>query len=388
MFGRNRKRVPGGRGTSASRRRRKLGQGFLQGRPLLLECLEPRRLLSLSPIISEVEAKNTDGILDEAGSNTKWLEIYNPDPQAAVNLNGWSLYYDNTQTTWNFPSGVTLGPEEFRVIFCDKTPTTDPIGELHTSFGLTSSGSTVELINPSGTAVSSLTYPSLSADTSYGAAETVTETDLVAAGATAAYYLPTSNATSLGTTWTQPGFSDSSWSTGATGLGFSGNVNGFATTVYTSSLTSIQSITTADAVINTPADQSGTPQTETAPYINYTNTPATAGDFSTNNLATGQDIADRTYPGMTIGTETDYYVMQATGTITIPTAGKWTFCANTADGFSCTINGNNFQYNGLRTPRIRWIRSISPVRARIPSASCSSPTRAIPAPASPPCRGP
>ena len=52
---------------------------------------------------------------------------------------------------------------------------------------------------------------------------------------------------------------------------------------------------------------------------------------------------------MTIDTETDYYVMQATGSITIPTAGNWTFCANTADGFSCTINGNNFQYNGLRS---------------------------------------
>ena len=40
--------------------------------------------------------------------------------------------------------------------------------------------------------------------------------------------------------------------------------------------------------------------------------------------------------------------MQATGTITIPTAGNWTFCANTDDGFSATINGNTFDYDGLR----------------------------------------
>ena len=42
--------------------------------------------------------------------------------------------------------------------------------------------------------------------------------------------------------------------------------------------------------------------------------------------------------------------MQATGTITISTsdAGNWTFCANTDDGFSATINGNTFKYDGLR----------------------------------------
>ena len=48
---------------------------------------------------------------------------------------------------------------------------------------------------------------------------------------------------------------------------------------------------------------------------------------------------------MTIGTEVDNYVMQATGSITVPSAGYWTFCANADDGFSATINGTNFQAN-------------------------------------------
>ena len=52
---------------------------------------------------------------------------------------------------------------------------------------------------------------------------------------------------------------------------------------------------------------------------------------------------------MTIGTETDYYVMQANGTITIPSAGNWTFGANTDDGFSATINGTTFSADGIRS---------------------------------------
>ena len=174
--------------------------------------------------------------------------------------------------------------------------------------------------------------------------ETVTETDLVPAGASATYYAPTSTTgPPLGTTWTGTSFNDSSWSSGSTGLGFDSAVNGFAATVYQSNIT-VASVATANTVISNTTDQSST-QSETAPYVNYTNTPSASGNFSTNSTTNGQEIADWTYPGMTIGTETDNYVMQATGTITIPTAGYWTFCANTADGFSATINGVNFQSN-------------------------------------------
>ena len=91
---------------------------ILHGRRLAMECLESRMLLSSSPIISEIQAGNTRGILDTAGVAADWLEIYNPDPQQAVNLAGWSLQY-KSKTPWTFPSGVTLGPGEARVIFCD-----------------------------------------------------------------------------------------------------------------------------------------------------------------------------------------------------------------------------------------------------------------------------
>ena len=107
------------------------------------------------------------------------------------------------------------------------SPAENAVGELDTGFNLSKAGATVELINASAAVVSSLTYPALSSDTSYGPAETVTETDLVAAGATATYYAPTSSA--LGTNWTQPGFNASAWASGPTGLGFANSVPGFAT---------------------------------------------------------------------------------------------------------------------------------------------------------------
>ncbi|MGA2035741.1 MAG: lamin tail domain-containing protein, partial [Thermoguttaceae bacterium] len=275
MATKRRRGAPGARHLSAARRR-PAATRFWQQRFLSLEHLEPRRLLSLSPIISEIDPANKTGIVDAAGVASDWLEIYNPDPQQAVSLNGWSLNYAKTNATWTFPNNVTLGPGEFRVIFCDSTPTTDPVGELHTNFNLSKSGSTVELINGSDAVVSSLTYPALSSDTSYGPAETVSETKLVAAGATATYYTPTSNL--LGTTWTQPGFNDgtgSGWASGPTGLGFANSVNGFAATLYRANVSgTIGSVETAQTIINpstTPLEYtSKTSQTESV--LNFMDT--------------------------------------------------------------------------------------------------------------------
>ena len=235
-----------------------------------LECLEVRRLLSLAPIISEVDPGNKSGITDTLPGNVSntadWLEVYNPDPTTAVNLSGWEITKATgaPNNTWNFPSGVTLGPGAFRVVFCDSAAASTANGgdnyvttetafsELNTGFNLPKAGDTVSLFNPSVSTtipVSSLVYPTLANDTSYGPMETVAETDLVAAGATASYYCPTNN--SLGANWTQPGFNASSWATGPTGLGFENSVPGFACTSYLANYGgTIGSVETADQVIS------------------------------------------------------------------------------------------------------------------------------------------
>ena len=52
------------------------------------EALELRRLMAITgPIISELVASNSTGIVDADGEHSDWLEIYNPSP-APVDMTG------------------------------------------------------------------------------------------------------------------------------------------------------------------------------------------------------------------------------------------------------------------------------------------------------------
>ena len=342
--------------------------GLPSERRLWIECLEARRLLSLSPYISEVESSNKSGILDAAGAAADWLEICNPNPTTAVNLAGWSLNYQKAgsskSTTWTIPgtSNVVLGPGESRVIFCDSNSATDPEEELHANFNLSKSGATVELLNTSSTVVSTLTYPAATADSSYGIGQTVTQTSLLAQGAAATYFAPTSS--SLGTTWTAPGFNDSSWSSGPTGLGTRldyASVPGFATTLYQANTGVVDSLAQAQAVISTPSEQTSA-SSETESDLNFMGTGG-GGHFSSDN---DNPWYNEAFPGMTVGEAGSDYVVQSTGTITVTKsqAGYYTFGVSSDGGFSLAITGadftaltnatnasgsNTMAYNGVRT---------------------------------------
>ncbi|MFI5380370.1 MAG: lamin tail domain-containing protein, partial [Tepidisphaerales bacterium] len=302
--------------------------------------LEQRMLLTASPIISEVMAGNKSTLADQAGAYPDWLEINNPDPQQSADLTGYSLQYVSAKgnvTTWAFPS-MSLGPNQYRVIFCDSASQTDPNGELHTSFNLSKSGASISLLDPGNNVISSYApYPAMQSGTSYGTGQTVTETKLVSAGDLACYLVPTDG--SLGTTWTQTNFSDSSWAQGPTGVGFANRVSGFAVTAYKASVGSINNIAQAQAVISTPSSQTWV-QSETASVFNYLNTGG-SGEFAN----------DRTVPGMTIGAEVDCYVVQGIASIHIPVAGTYTFDASSDDGCLLTINGQTVcSFDGLRGP--------------------------------------
>ena len=107
-------------------------------------------------------------------------------------------------------------------------------------------------------------------------------------------------------------------------------------------------ITAAEAILNgsnrtsTGAQNSSQWGTfyETAPYINYMNTD-TEGHFVAGG-AGAANVANRTVPGMVIGTDRDAYVMLATGTVYITAPGEWTFGVNSDDGFRVTIPGATF----------------------------------------------
>jgi hypothetical protein len=131
-------------------------------RTLLLAAL----LVGLTPlatqaaIITEFMADNKSTCTDEDGSYSDWIEIYNPTA-AAESLLGWSLTDDAMNPwKWVFPA-VTLQSGEYRIVFASSKNRTNPSGELHTNFRLSSAGEYLGLFRPDGNIASDIApaYP-------------------------------------------------------------------------------------------------------------------------------------------------------------------------------------------------------------------------------------
>ena len=127
-------------------------------------------------IISEFLASNAQGLEDEDGDTSDWIELYNPG-EAAVNLGGWVLIGES-DTRWTFPD-ITIGPGEYLVVFAsgkDRKPGTvtvvDGVSNLHTNYQLSQNGEYLALQYPHGV-IHSLNlfdpaYPGQMTDISYG----------------------------------------------------------------------------------------------------------------------------------------------------------------------------------------------------------------------------
>jgi hypothetical protein len=120
--------------------------------------------------ISEINASNETGLLDENGEAVDWIELENFGT-TAVNLNGWSLTDSKSDLAeWIFPT-VTINAGARLVIFAsgkDRRPTT---GKLHTNFLLSGSGEFLGLYDTSSPRelISGLDpYPEQRVNYSYG----------------------------------------------------------------------------------------------------------------------------------------------------------------------------------------------------------------------------
>ena len=88
-----------------------------------------------------------------------WIEIHNAGT-STINLEGWYLTDDeNNLTKWQFPSGYTLDPDEYFVVYAStKTvevypgnyPFVDDLGNLHTNFAIAGNGGYLGLVKPDG----------------------------------------------------------------------------------------------------------------------------------------------------------------------------------------------------------------------------------------------
>lgn len=129
---------------------------------------------------------------------------------------------------------------------------------------------------------------------------------------------------------------DAVWLNATNGVGYETSVAGFAVRNIRANV-GVCDQTTADTVLATPAMQSAV-FTETRGVVNYLSTGG-SGNFG----------GDSTYPGMSIGVDENNFVTEATGIITIPTNGFYTFGVNSDDGFRLDIGVNSFSSPGPST---------------------------------------
>jgi hypothetical protein len=121
--------------------------------------------------LNEVQGENINGITDNNGEREPWVEIYNPSG-ATVSLAGLYLSGNYTNlTSWAFPAGATIAPNQFLVVFCDGEPGETSGNQYHTSFRLPATSGTIALsriYNGQPQVLDYLTYGGIRPNRSYG----------------------------------------------------------------------------------------------------------------------------------------------------------------------------------------------------------------------------
>jgi len=295
---------------------------------LFVEQLERRIMMATTPIISEFLSSNSDGLQDSDLESSDWIELYNP-ASVPIDLNGWKLTDDaGDLNQWSFPMTV-LQPNDFLVVFASGKNRAVAGQELHTNFRLSSSGDFLALVNPSGTIVSQFapTYPVQATNVSYGR-RFITQT-LVTTGASAKTLIPESN--TLGTSWQTPTFIDTSWASTPLGVGFGVVEPGFDVRYYKANV-DVNDIYQAIDVISNSSQQSFFVDSR-VPSINYM-----------GNGGGGHYGGDLPFSTQTIGDDINDFIIRATTTIMVPTAGNWSFGVNSDDGFRLTLSRGGVDY--------------------------------------------
>lgn len=174
-----------------------------------------------APIITEFCASNQNGIKDEDGSRSDWIEIHNPDTTPA-NLTGWYLT-DNagTKTKWQFPA-TTLAPNAYLIVFASDKNRRVSGSRLHTNFALSAGGEYLGLIKADGVTVASEfspKFPSQYGDISYGIPSNISDSILIGTDASCQWMVPTSSS-NPDSTWKNISFTPTGWNSGSMGLGY------------------------------------------------------------------------------------------------------------------------------------------------------------------------
>lgn len=126
--------------------------------------------VSKKVLINEFLALNSEGLKDEDGDNSDWLELYNPG-ETTVDLTGWYLTDDEKDLhKWLFPS-ISIGAGEYMVIFASGKDRKAIKDKLHTNFKLSGGGEYLALVEADSDVISyeyAPYFPAQQTDMSYG----------------------------------------------------------------------------------------------------------------------------------------------------------------------------------------------------------------------------
>ena len=170
---------------------------------LTLACLASNAWAQ-TVLITEFMAENDNGIVDEHGHYSDWIEIFNNGP-GSVDLTGWSLT-DNPENPakWVFPVGTTLAEGAYLLVWASgEFGGTNVLTQIHTSFTLSNNQDYLGLYRSSGTVAHEYNpYRVQFRDTSYG----------IGAGIVSPYYAttPTPGAANAVLHTPPPGFNPAS----------------------------------------------------------------------------------------------------------------------------------------------------------------------------------
>lgn len=90
-------------------------------------------------VINEYSGANRNGITDDYGSNSDWIELYNAGG-TAVDISGYFLSdKESNPTKWQIPPGTVLNANTYRIFFASGRDVNAGIN-LHTNFKITQTG--------------------------------------------------------------------------------------------------------------------------------------------------------------------------------------------------------------------------------------------------------
>ena len=115
-------------------------------------------------VINELMADNETIVADQDGEYDDWIELYNNSNQT-VSLDGLYLSDDPTDLLqWAFPDGLTLAPDSYLIVWCDKDLDQDG---LHADIKFSAGGESAILSYADGTIIENIEFGQQETDLSY-----------------------------------------------------------------------------------------------------------------------------------------------------------------------------------------------------------------------------